>query len=183
MWLKATAFWRSCGNGSLRQVLSSRSSRNPAQRVFESGNTWRGIKLPQPSRCLMCLLRPSGHCADCGKPGCPNDHRTAKCSPVQTRCATSANGTKRTSQSRQLMSALWGRADITCPSRHVGQRCGRPQQRRRAYSAAAYRIGSLGNRTPNRSSEPSSHYSITASARPSSEAEWPAQAGSCHPAS
>src|SRR5258707_1137567 len=62
----------------------------------------------------MCLLRPSGHCADCGKPGCPNDHRTAKCSPVQTRCATSANGTKRTYRVRSVVSAFGGKAEIIC---------------------------------------------------------------------
>ena len=37
-----------------------------AQHVFESGNTQRGIELQQPSDCLMCLLRPSGHCIACG---------------------------------------------------------------------------------------------------------------------
>src|SRR5258706_12875012 len=62
----------------------------------------------------MCLLRPSGHCADCGKPGCTNDHRTAKCSPVQTRCATSANGTKRTYRVRSVVSAFGGKAEIIC---------------------------------------------------------------------
>src|SRR5262245_29167000 len=36
------------------------------QHVFESGNTQRGIELPQPSHCLVCLLRPSGHCVACG---------------------------------------------------------------------------------------------------------------------
>ena len=34
--------------------------------VEHAGNTQRGIELPQPSHCLMCLLRPSGHCVACG---------------------------------------------------------------------------------------------------------------------
>jgi hypothetical protein len=37
-----------------------------AYQVFESGNTQRWIELPQPSHCLLCLLRSSGHCIDCG---------------------------------------------------------------------------------------------------------------------
>ena len=37
-----------------------------AQQVFESGNTQLGTELPQPSHCLVCLLRPSGHCVACG---------------------------------------------------------------------------------------------------------------------
>src|SRR5882757_10702847 len=30
--------------------------------VLEIGNTQRGIELPQPSQCLVRLLRSSGHC-------------------------------------------------------------------------------------------------------------------------
>ena len=37
-----------------------------AQHVLESGNTQRGIQLPQPSHCLMCFVQPSGHCVACG---------------------------------------------------------------------------------------------------------------------
>jgi hypothetical protein len=36
-----------------------------AHHVFESGNSQRGIQLPQPSHCLVCLLRPPGHCVAC----------------------------------------------------------------------------------------------------------------------
>src|SRR5258706_14432377 len=41
MWRNPTAFWRSCGNGSFKQVLSSRNSGNPFV-----GNVMAGILAP-----------------------------------------------------------------------------------------------------------------------------------------
>src|SRR5260370_35525990 len=37
-----------------------------ANHVFETGNTQRGIELPQPSHCLMCFVQPSRHCIASG---------------------------------------------------------------------------------------------------------------------
>ena len=70
---------------------------------------------------------------------------------------------------RNFRSQIQFRSFHAAKSRHGGQRYGRPQQQRRAYWAATYRIGCPGNLTTKRSSEPSSLHSITSSARPSSE--------------
>jgi hypothetical protein len=46
-----------------RDVLST-SIR--AKHVFEIGKAQRGVQFSQPSHCLVCLLRPPGHCVACG---------------------------------------------------------------------------------------------------------------------
>ena len=46
-----------------RDVLST-SIR--AKHVFEIGKAQRGVQFSQPSHCLVCLLRPAGHCVACG---------------------------------------------------------------------------------------------------------------------
>src|SRR6478672_4560664 len=92
---KRTRQWLGCGNSIPRYVF-------PISRTW-----WALFGVPK-------ILRDTEK--DCGKPGCPNDHRSQVLAHGDeggpTRAVTSAFGTFRTWRDVQLESAFEGRAEV-----------------------------------------------------------------------